>query len=356
MAWRRPGVQIPAGPLLKGDFMKTYAEAGVDIDKKDVFLNNLLREIKYKKSGFNLGTGIGHYSSLIRFGEYYLALNTDGVGTKMLIADELGKWDTVGIDAIAMNVNDTICVGAEPFAFLDYLIIRDYNIKKAREIGKSLNRGAAEAGVTIVGGETAVMPDMVNGTDLSGTSIGYVSIGKEITGKKIRRNDVIVGLESSGLHSNGFTLVRKLIKENNISYDERIGNSKLSNILLKPTRLYVKTVLDVIKNVDVHGIAHITGGGLRNLIRLSKKLFIINDPIKPQRIFTYIADLGDIDPLEMYQTFNMGMGMALIIPEDQSKETIEISIKNGIGAKIVGYVENGFGVSVPEFNIFYDRY
>ncbi|MGC8985975.1 MAG: phosphoribosylformylglycinamidine cyclo-ligase [Thermoplasmata archaeon] len=336
--------------------MKTYAEAGVDIDKKGIFLDILLREIKYKKKGFRMATPIGHYSSLIKFGDYYIAINTDGVGTKMLIADDVGKWDTVGIDAIAMNVNDTVCVGAEPFAFVDYLIIRDYDTKKAREIGRSLNQGAMDAGVTIVGGETAVMPDMVNGTDLSGTSIGYVEIGKEITGRKIRKGDVIVGLESSGLHSNGFTLVRKLLKEKNIDYSEKIGGTKLYNLLLKPTRIYVSTVLESIRNTEVHGIAHITGGGLRNLTRLSRNLFVITDPIKPHRIFNFIMEVGDIDLREMYQTFNMGMGMALIVPEDYSKDVIGISIKNGIGAKVVGHVENGKGVSVPQLNLFYEHY
>ena len=336
--------------------MKTYAEAGVDLDKKGIFLNNLLREIKFERKNLKHGIGIGHYSSLVKFGEYYLAINTDGVGTKMMIADELMKWDTVGIDAIAMNVNDTVCVGAEPFAFVDYLIIRDYDIKKAKEIGKSLNKGAKEANVSIVGGETAVMPDIINATDLSGTSIGYVKIGNEITGKKIRKNDIIIGLESSGLHSNGFTLVRKLIKEKNVDYNEKIGNKKLSSLLLTPTRIYVRPVLESIKKSKVNGIAHITGGGLRNLIRLNKKLFVIDDYIKPPKIFDFIKDLGNIEYYEMYQTFNMGMGMALIAPEDEAKLILNIFLEHGIGGKIVGHVEDGYGVKVPEFNIFYEHY
>ncbi len=346
----------PRRSIICGGIMKTYAEAGVNIDKKGIFLEILLNEIKFKRRDFKLGTGIGHYSSLIRFDGYYLSINADGVGTKMIIADELERWDTVGIDAIAMNVNDTICVGAEPFAFVDYLIIRDYNEKKALEIGKSLNEGAKESNVTIVGGETAVMPDMVNATDLSGTAIGFVKVGEEITGKNIEKNDVIIGLESSGLHSNGFTLVRKLLKENNIGYEERIGGRKLSNILLTPTRLYVKPVLEMKRKVKINGIAHITGGGLRNLIRLKKKLFLIDDPIKPHKIFDFLMDLGKIEYSEMYQTFNMGMGMALIAPEESVDAIIKISSKYNIKAKVVGHVENGFGVKVPEFNLFYEKY
>jgi len=336
--------------------MKTYSDAGVDIDKKDVFLNELLKQLKFKRKNLSPFLGAGHYSALVNFGGYYVAINTDGVGTKMLVADEMKKWDTVGIDAIAMNVNDTICVGAEPFAFVDYLVISDYDMKKAKEIGKGLNRGSKRSNISIVGGETAVMPDMVKGTDLSGTAIGFVKKGKQITGKKIKNGDLIIAIKSSGLHSNGFTLVRKLLKEHNFSYSDKIGSKTIGEILLTPTEIYVKTVLDIIKNSSVNGLAHITGGGLRNLVRLSNKKFVIDDPIKPQKIFSFIQEIDNIDYKEMYQTFNMGMGFMVIAPEKDENTIREILKNHGMFGKTVGHIEEGNGVYLPEYNITYDRY
>lgn len=336
--------------------MKTYSEAGVDLDKKDIFLNELISQLKFRRRTFSPYLGAGHYSALINFGNYYLAINTDGVGTKMIIADEMEKWDTVGIDAIAMNVNDTICVGAEPIAFVDYLVIRDYNTKKAKEIGIGLNRGAKESNISIVGGETAVMPDLVNGTDLSGTAIGFVKKGEEVTGKSIKNNDLIMAVESSGLHSNGFTLVRKILKEKGISYNEKFGNRKLGNVLLTPTIIYVKPILKILKTSEVHGLANITGGGLRNLIRLKDKKFIIDDPMKIPKIFTFIQDLGDIDFKEMYQTFNMGMGFMLIIPDYQEENARKIFNEFKLKTKIVGHIEDGKGVFLSEYNIMYEHY
>ncbi|MGC8585103.1 MAG: phosphoribosylformylglycinamidine cyclo-ligase [Thermoplasmata archaeon] len=336
--------------------MKTYSEAGVDIDKKDVFLNSLLASMRFRRKGFKEITNIGHYTSLVDMGQYYLAVNTDGVGTKMIIAEEMKKYLNVGIDAIAMNVNDTICVGAEPFAFVDYLIIRDYDIDKAKQIGMGLNRGARMANVNIVGGETAVMPDMVNYTDLSGTSVGIVKKGKQITGSKIRKGDLIYAIASSGLHSNGFTLVRKLLKEKNISYEMKLKGRKIGDILLTSTYIYVKPVMEIVKNNYAHGLAHITGGGLRNLIRLKKVKFVIDHPLKVPSIFEYIRELGNIDYVEMYQTFNMGMGFMIITNENYIKNVDRIVEKHGFYGETVGYIDSGFGVELPEYNIRYEKY
>lgn len=336
--------------------MKTYSEAGVDFDKKDLFLNEILKQIRFKRRTFSPFLGAGHYSALVNFGKYYIAINTDGVGTKMLIADEMEKWDTVGIDAIAMNVNDTICVGAEPIAFVDYLIIRDYNIKKAKEIGIGLNRGAMDANISIVGGETAVMPDMVNGTDLSGTAIGFLKKGRQITGNRIKKGDIIIAMKSTGLHSNGFTLVRKILNENNIDYTYKLGSKSIGEILLAPTRIYVKPVLNIIKDSKVKGLANVTGGGLRNLVRLSDMKFVIDDPIKPQKIFNFLQDLAGMEYKEMYQTFNMGMGFIIISPAYEENNIMEILKNHHVQGKVVGYVDEGKGVHLPEFKISYDRY
>ncbi len=336
--------------------MKTYSEAGVDIDKKDVFLKALLASIRYKRKGFRNVIGIGHYTSLIDMGKYYLAINTDGVGTKMIIAEEMKKYINVGIDVLAMNVNDTICVGAEPIAFVDYLVIRDYDLTKARQIGIGLNRGARMANVNIVGGETAVMPDMLNYTDLSGTSIGIVKKGKQITGNKIRKGDIIYAIASSGLHSNGFTLVRKLLKEKNISYETKLKGRKLGDILLTSTYIYVKPVIEIANKNYAHGLAHITGGGLRNLIRLKKMKFVINKPLKAPMIFEYIRELGNIEYKEMYQTFNMGMGFMIITSDKNVDKVDKIVKKYGFYGDVVGYVDEGFGVEIPEYKIRYESY
>ncbi|MGC8610216.1 MAG: phosphoribosylformylglycinamidine cyclo-ligase [Thermoplasmata archaeon] len=336
--------------------MKTYSEAGVDIDKKDVFLKTLLASIRYKRRGFGNVIGIGHYTSLIDMGKYYLAINTDGVGTKMIIAEEMKKYINVGIDVIAMNVNDTICVGAEPIAFVDYLVIRDYDLTKAKQIGIGLNRGARMANVNIVGGETAVMPDMVNYTDLSGTSIGIVKKGKQITGNKIRKGDIIYAIASSGLHSNGFTLVRKLLKEKNVSYETKLKGRKLGDILLTATYIYVNPVMEIAKKNYAHGLAHITGGGLRNLIRLKKMKFVIDKPLKVPMIFEYIRELGNIEYKEMYQTFNMGMGFMIITSDKNVDKVDRIVKKHGFYGDVVGYVDEGFGVEVPEYKIRYESY
>ncbi|MGC8497294.1 MAG: phosphoribosylformylglycinamidine cyclo-ligase [Thermoplasmata archaeon] len=333
--------------------MKTYSEAGVNIDKKSIFLDLMLSQIKFHR-GRNINLK-GHYTGLVDFGDYYFALNTDGVGTKMIIAEELKKFDTVGIDCVAMNVNDTICVGAEPLAMVDYLVINRYEDWIAEQIGTGLNKGLELANTELVGGETAVMPDLVNNIDLSGTALGLVKKDKLVSGSAISDGDLIIGLESSGLHSNGFTLVRRLIKENNISYNDKIGNAKLGNLLLEPTKIYVKEILELLKISEIHGIAHITGGGLRNLIRLKKKRFILDNLIEPAPIFQFIQKLGGVSDFEMYQTFNMGMGFAIIIPE-RDADTVLQYLKHKIDAQIVGFVAPGENVFVPELKISYEKY
>ncbi len=333
--------------------MKTYSEAGVNIDKKSIFLDLMLSQIKFhRERNINLK---GHYTGLVDFGDYYLALNTDGVGTKMIIAEEVKKFDTVGIDCVAMNVNDTICVGAEPLAMVDYLVINRYDDWIAEQIGAGLNKGLELANTELVGGETAVMPDLVNNIDLSGTALGIVKKDKLVSGSAISDGDLIIGLESSGLHSNGFTLVRKLIKEHNISYNDKIGGAKLVNLLLEPTRIYVKEILELLKISEIHGLANITGGGLRNLIRLKKKRFILDNLIEPAPIFKFIQKTGDISDFEMYQTFNMGMGFAIIVPE-RDADTVLQYLKHKIDAQIVGFVAPGENVFVPELKISYEKY
>ena len=278
----------------------TYANSGVDINKEEKAIKKLVSSIKTNRKGIGKPLG-GHYAGMIDFGEYALVLCTDGVGSKVIIASSLKKWDTVGIDCIAMNVNDAICVGAEPLAFVDYLAIDDPKPDITRQIGIGLEKGAKQSNISIIGGETASLPELINGFDLAGTCLAYVKKQEIITGDKIQPGDLIIGLESSGVHSNGFSLVRKVIEKSNLLYDEffpgdLFPDKTVGEILLTPTKIYVKEVIELLKNVKPHGLAHITGGGLRNLPRLNKNVkFVIEEPIKPNDIFNFIQKQGDID-------------------------------------------------------------
>ena len=207
----------------------TYAEAGVDIDRKSGAIESLVKELKYKRTGKRRSSDLkGLFTSLIDFGDDYLTLCTDGVGTKLLIAEELGIWDTVGIDCIAMNVNDTICVGAEPISFVDYIAIDIPNEALTNAIGKGLERGAEMSNMEIVGGEIAVLPDMVKGVDVSGTCLGFVKKSDVITGQEVNEGDLIVSLASSGVHSNGLTLARKVFESAGIGMKEKTAGLRRS--------------------------------------------------------------------------------------------------------------------------------
>jgi phosphoribosylformylglycinamidine cyclo-ligase len=335
----------------------TYAESGVDIEKEERAIKGLLSSITSKRKGIGKPLG-GHYAGMIEFGEYALVLCTDGVGSKVKIASKLRKWDTVGIDCIAMNVNDAICVGAEPLAFVDYLAIDDPKPEVTKEIGKGLETGAKQSNISIIGGETASLPEVVNGFDLAGTCLAYVKKTDIITGENIVEGDVIIGLASSGIHSNGYTLVRKVIENNDLSYSDTFpdgfySGKTIGEVLLAPTQIYVKEILALFKKVKVHGLAHITGGGLRNLPRLNKNVkFVIEDPIKPQPIFAFIQKYGNIDDEEMYQTFNMGMGFAVIVSEkDVGKTTAILEKYSDSKVKVVGRIEKGKGVEVSPLDI-----
>ncbi len=337
----------------------TYAESGVDIFKEEKAIKGILSSIKFKREGWGKPLG-GHYAGMIDFGEYALVLCTDGVGSKVLIAQALKKWDTVGIDCIAMNVNDAICVGAEPIAFVDYLAIDDPKPEITKEIGKGLEIGAELSNISIISGETASLPEIINGFDLAGTCLAYVKKNRIVLGEKIVPGDIIIGLSSSGIHSNGYSLVRKVIKNANFSYNDRFTDGlypgkTIGEILLTPTRIYVKEIVNLLKKVNVHGVAHITGSGLRKLIRLNKNVkFVIDDPFEPQPIFKFLQKYGNIEDKEMYHTFNMGMGLAVIVSKDDVDETINILKKHSKSeVKIVGKIEKGKGVEIKKLDLLF---
>jgi phosphoribosylformylglycinamidine cyclo-ligase len=334
----------------------TYDKAGVNIDRKSGAIESLVNELKIKRNGKGRAADYrGLFTSLIDFGDDYLTLCTDGVGTKLLVAQELGIWDTVGIDCIAMNVNDTICVGAEPISFVDYIAIDRPDEELTNAIGKGLERGAEMSNMDIVGGEIAILPDMVKCVDLSGTCLGFVSKKKVITGQEVNAGDLIVSLASSGVHSNGLTLARKVFESAGIGMRDHISGMKrtVGMELLEPTEIYVRQVLSIINDHNVTGMVNITGGGLRNLLRMRKGLrYVVDDPVKPLPIFDRMQELGNIETREMYQTFNMGMGYTIVAPPDEA-ETIASENKN---AKVVGYVEKGNGVMYGPDKLLYENY
>jgi phosphoribosylformylglycinamidine cyclo-ligase len=337
----------------------TYAESGVDINKEEHAIKELLSTIVPSRKGVGRPLG-GHYAGMIEFGEYALVLCTDGVGTKVCIANALKKWDTIGIDCIAMNVNDAICVGAEPLAFVDYLAIDDPKPKITKQIGKGLQRGAKQSNISIIGGETASLPDLINGFDLAGTCLAYVKKDDIITGNTIKPGDVIIGLGSSGIHSNGYSLVRHILNTANLTYHDVFpagyySGKKIGEVLLTPTRIYVSEILQILRNTPIHGLAHITGGGLRNLLRLNSEVkYHIDNPITPQPIFEFIQDTGNVPLKEMYQTFNMGMGFAIILDEQFADQVVNILGKYSTAhIQHVGEITTGSGVIVPSLDLKY---
>ena len=334
----------------------TYEKSGVSIDQKSNAIKALVDKLEYRREGLGQNVRMsGLFASLIDFGDKYITLATDGVGTKLMIAEALNKWDTVGIDCIAMNVNDTICVNAEPTSFVDYIAIDKPNEDITREIGKGLQKGAELSNMEIVGGEIAVLPEIVNGVDLSGTCLGYVAKDRIITGETCEEGDLIIALRSSGIHSNGLTLARKIVEANNIGWNDKVsGLSKsIGEELLTPTEIYVRQVLEITSNFKVHGLVDITGGGLRNILRMKKGLqYVISDPVKPAPIFTKLQELGEVEDKEIYQTLNMSMGFTIIAPADDAEQIA----KKYSNAEIVGRVQKGDGVLLDPGNILYDHY
>jgi phosphoribosylformylglycinamidine cyclo-ligase len=294
----------------------SYRESGVDITLEADGIAALVKALTYQRRGAVRMIGkVGHFAGLIGCGKYALALTVDGVGTKMLVADRLSDWSTVGIDCIAMNVNDLYVMNIEPVAFVDYIAADTISLQKMSQIGTGLNEGARQANIDIIGGETATLKGLVSGLDLAGTCLGIQEKDRIISGETIRPGDLIIGLRSSGIHSNGLTLARNIVDSKG-AWNELLSNRRtLGEELLMPTRIY-SGVLDVCRNTEIHGMCHITGGGLLNFARISRYGFSIEDPIPVPEIFQWLAEAGNVKRDEMYRTFNMGMGYAIIAPEE----------------------------------------
>ncbi|MEM3658750.1 MAG: phosphoribosylformylglycinamidine cyclo-ligase, partial [Candidatus Hadarchaeum sp.] len=296
-------------------------------------------------------------TSLIDLGNVAVGLNNDGVGTKTIIAEMTQRYDTLGIDCIAMNVNDAITVGAEPIAFVDYIALRETDPEIAKQLGTGFNVGAQMSNLTIVGGETAIVPDLISHIDISGTCLSIVQKAQIINGEKIRDGDLIFALQSSGLHSNGFTTVRSIISDNEIDLFQNFPgeNRKAADILLEPTRIYVREVLDILNIVNVKGMANITGGGVKNLARMKDMKYVISDPIEPQNVFRKLQDMGGLSSEQMYEIFNMGMGYVIVIDPESRIDFVNM-MRNRVPFKEIGHVENGSGIEIVPLDLKFSGY
>ena len=335
---------------------KAYASGGVDLEAGYEVVRRIKKHVASTErlgSVGNIGSFGGMFDlSLLNIKEPMLVSGTDGVGTKLKIAFEMDKHDTIGIDAVAMCVNDVLAQGAEPLFFLDYYACGKNDPAIVEAVVKGVADGCKQAGCALVGGETAEMPGMYSDGeyDIAGFTTGVVDKSKLIDGSKVKVGDILVGIASTGVHSNGFSLVRKIINDNKIdlhSYSDEL-NGVVGEVLLTPTRIYCKQVLDVIKNVDVHGVAHITGGGFdENIPRILKDnmgLDIVEGswPILP--VFKFLEKYGKVDHREMFNIYNMGIGMILAVSnEADAKKAIEILSKYDDKAYIIGKITDNAG-------------
>jgi len=331
----------------------TYSDAGVNIDEGDAFVDAISPWVKKTKQKGVLGN-LGGYAGLFQldlkeFPEPILASSTDGVGTKLKIAFTLNKFDTVGIDLVAMCVNDLICCGAKPLFFLDYFATGKLSAQQGGEVIKGISCALEESFCALIGGETAEMPGLYQAGefDLAGFSVGVVNKSALIDGQKVKKGQVVIGVASSGLHSNGFSLVRKIIENKglDITKDKAGFDSTLGEILLTPTRLYVKPVLDLLKQVNLCGIAHITGGGIPgNLPRMipdGLKATINTAQIKTPKIISQIGTWGNVPQEEMWRVFNMGVGLCLILDSNEASQAMTTLAKLGFEANIIGTIDEG---------------
>ncbi len=339
----------------------TYARAGVDVSQVRKSHQALARRLEstFKTRKGRVGHPIfpiGHYAGLVDLNDgRVLSLHTDNVGTKVIIAQMMRKYDTIGIDCVAMCANDLICTGAEPISFLDYLAMAKHDRRIVDQIAVGLVEGAKQAGMAIVGGETAIVPDLLSsdpGLDLVGMAAGICRRKDLVLGDEIRKGDALVGVASSGIHSNGLTLARKiLLREYKLRESVPELGRSIGEELLEPTRIYVKPVLEVTKKLEVHGLAHITGGAFAKLDRVvgQARLGVSIEQLPPTPgIFRIIQKNGRVSDLEMYRTFNMGVGFVLICPPRTVDAVIRFFMRHGHNAFDLGLVEKKTGIRVKD--------
>ena len=334
---------------------RAYARAGVDTDRSARAVAGLVGVL----GGIDPGRpsrsvlASGHYASVLALdARTGLALATDGVGTKIIVAEELERYDTIGIDCVAMNANDLVCVGAEPIALLDYIAVEEADPEMLTAIAEGLRAGAETAGIEIPGGELAQLPELIRGHpsprgfDLVGTCAGVVALDRIVSGEHVEPGDAVIGLPASGIHSNGLTLARNALPDLAEAPPE-LGRRTVGEELLVPTAIYVRAVLALLEapEIDVHGLAHITGDGLLNLLRLHAAVgYRIDAPLPRSPIFDLIAARSGAAPGELYEVFNMGCGLCCVVPGDHAETAVELLARFHPGAARIGSVTAAAGV------------
>lgn len=326
----------------------SYKDAGVDIEAGDLLVDRIKSVAKRTMRPEVMG-GLGGFGALCKIPKGYdepvLVSGTDGVGTKLKLALQLNRHDTIGIDLVAMCVNDLLVCGAEPLFFLDYYATGHLNVDVAANVVTGIGEGCLQAGCALVGGETAEMPGMYEGEDydLAGFCVGVVEERKIIDGKKVQAGDVLIGIASSGAHSNGYSLIRKIIDVRQVPLDTQIDGQALADLVMTPTKIYVKPLLDLSKKVDLHAMAHITGGGLPgNLPRVlpnGMRAQVNTASWQWPALFKWLQLQGNVDTYEMYRTFNCGVGMVLVVAAADAQATLDHLDAAGETAWIMGNIE-----------------
>jgi phosphoribosylformylglycinamidine cyclo-ligase len=339
--------------------------AGAEGDRTSVTpaLRALLAEIRYRpppSSGRAIGV-VGHYAGLVRLGRETVAITTDTVGTKTILAATMERWEEVGEDAVAVNVNDLASVGARPAGFVDCLSVAAPRPEVFAGIGRGIDRGLRAARCRLLGGESAVVPELVHGVDLGGTAFGFFPRARRpVTGAGIRPGDELIGIPSSGLHANGLTLARRIVRESGAPLDRPRpgGTLPLGREMLTPTRIYVGASEAIAARPELTGLAHVSGGGVRNLVRLHPSVeFVLDRWPPPPELFRYLAAAGSVPDREMYQTFNMGVGFVLAVRPRRRAELLRRLARAGAPDAVpIGHVRAGHGVTLPALGLHYEGY
>jgi phosphoribosylformylglycinamidine cyclo-ligase len=328
-----------------------YARAGVDQSRSGAAVSALVDVLSRIRTGrpSRAALASGYYANVLRLDDGRgLALSCDSVGSKVIVCEQLGRFDTIGIDLVGMNANDVICVGADPIALLDYIAVEEADPDVVEEIGIGLRDGAEQAGIEIPGGELAVLPELLRGHpsprgfDLVGFCVGLVDLEAIVIGERIEPGDALIGLPSSGIHSNGLSLARAVLRD----LDEEIDGRTVGELLLEPTVIYVKAIRELLESdVDVRGLAHITGDGFLNLLRLEGPAgYRIDAPLPVPRLFELIAGRGGVEDAELYEVFNMGCGFCCVVPVADADDAVELLSRHHPGTAVIGRTTTAVGV------------
>lgn len=325
----------------------SYKDAGVDIDAGNALVDRIKGVVKRTRRPEVMG-GLGGFGALCELPTKYrqplLVSGTDGVGTKLRLALDMKKHDTIGIDLVAMCVNDLIVQGAEPLFFLDYYATGKLDVDTAADVVTGIGEGCIQSGCALIGGETAEMPGMYEGEDydVAGFCVGVVEKADVIDGSKVACGDALIAVGSSGPHSNGYSLIRKILQVSNANLDEELNGKTIGELLLEPTKIYIKSALKLIEQHDIHAISHITGGGFwENIPRVlpqGSKAVIDKNSWQWPDIFNWLQEKGNVDTFEMYRTFNCGVGLVIALPQQQADKAVQLLNAEGENAWVIGSI------------------